>query len=293
MVLIPTSATLTATPNPSVYGAPVTLTVTASPTSATGSVQFNNGAIVLGTANFVNGQAVLAVTNLPAGNASLSATYSGVATHTGFTSPIVTQKVNKASASATLTSSKNPSPAGQSVTFTATVSPNAATGSIQFLDGSTVLGTAAISGGAATLSLSTLTAGTHSIKATYSGDANYLAATSAVLTQTISAPAQACHVTYVVTTQWNVGFGTAITIQNTGSVPVNGWNLTWTWPGTQQITQSWNATYSQTGANAKLTNQSYNPTIAPRATLSGVGFNGSWSGSNNSPTAFLFERHAV
>jgi large repetitive protein len=286
VVLIPTSTTLAAAPNPSVYGAPVTLTVTASPTSATGPVQFNNGNTILGTANLVNGQARLTVTNLPTGNASLIAYYSGDATHTGFTSLIVTGTVNKAPASMTLTSSKNPSPAGQSVTFTAAVSPNPATGSIQFLDGSTVLGTAAISGGAATLSLSSLSVGAHSIKASYSGDTNYLAATSPVLTQTISAPAQACRVTYVVTTQWNVGFGTAITIQNTGSAPLNGWNLTWTWPGNQKITQSWNATYTQTGANAKLTNESYNAAIAPGATLNGIGFNGSYSGTNHSPAAF-------
>ena len=286
VVLILTSTTLATSPNPSVYGAPVTLTVTASPSAATGPVQFNNGATILGTANLVNGQARLTVANLPVGSASLIAYYSGDATHTGFTSLIVTQTVNKASESVALTSSKNPSPVGQSVTFTAAVSPNSATGTVQFLEGSTVLGTASISGGAASLSLSTLTVGTHSIKASYSGDANYLTAVSSALTQTISPPPQACHVTYQVTSQWNVGFGTAITIQNTGSAPVNGWNLTWTWAGNQKITESWNSTYSQSGANAKLTNASYNPTIAAGASLNGIGFNASYSGTNTNPAAF-------
>ncbi len=286
VVLILTSTTLTTTPNPSAYGAPVTLTLTASPTSATGPVQFNNGATVLGPANLVNGQAKLTVANLAVGNASLIAYYSGDATHAGFTSLIVTQTVNKAPASVAFSSSKNPSVVGQSVTFTAAVSPNSATGTVQFLDGATVVGTAAISGGAASLSLTTLTVGAHSIKASYSGDSNYLTATSPALTQTISPPAQACHVTYVVTTQWNVGFGTAVTIQNTGSAPVNGWDLTWTWAGNQKITQSWNSTYSQTGANAKLTNESYNPAIAAGASLNGIGFNGSYSGTNTNPAAF-------
>ncbi len=286
VILIITSTTLTTTPNPTMYGAPVTLTVTASPTSATGPVQFNNGATVLGTTNLVNGQARLTVANLPVGSDSLIAYYSGDATHAGFTSLIVTQTVTKASASVALTSSKNPSPVGQSVTFTAAVTPNSATGTIQFLDGSTVLGSAPLSGGAASLSLSTLSVGTHSIKASYSGDASYLTATSAVLRQTISPPAQACHVTYVITSQWNVGFGTAITIQNTGSAPVNGWNLTWTWAGNQKITQSWNSTYSQAGGNAKLTNESYNPAIAAGASLNGIGFNASYSGTNTNPAAF-------
>jgi hypothetical protein len=95
-----------------------------------------------------------------------------------------------------------------------------------------------------------------------------------------------CHVAYTVTSQWNVGFGVAITVKNTGSTPISGWNLTWTWPGNQKITQSWNSDYTQNGANATLTNASWNPTIAPGATLSGVGFNGSYSGTNTAPTAF-------
>jgi hypothetical protein len=93
-------------------------------------------------------------------------------------------------------------------------------------------------------------------------------------------------VAYSVTSQWNVGFGTALTIQNTGTAPINGWNLTWTWPGNQQITQAWDANYTQTGANATLTNLSYDATIAAGATISGIGFNGSYSGTNTAPAAF-------
>jgi predicted MFS family arabinose efflux permease len=91
---------------------------------------------------------------------------------------------------------------------------------------------------------------------------------------------------YSVTTQWNNGFGTAITIKNTGTAPINSWQLTWTWAGNQQITQSWNSNYSQSGANATLTNASWNATIAAGATLSGMGFNASYSGSNQSPSVF-------
>jgi hypothetical protein len=83
-----------------------------------------------------------------------------------------------------------------------------------------------------------------------------------------------------------VGFGTATTIQNTGSTPINGWQLTWTWPGNQQITQVWNSNESQTGQNATLTNASWNAAIPAGTTISGMGFNGSYSGSNNNPTAF-------
>ena len=284
VVLLPCTTVLTTTPNPSVYGAPVTLTLTATPAAATGPVQFVNGSITLGTANLVNGQARLTVSNLPVGSNPLTADYSGDATYIGFTSLVVTQAVNKAPTTVALASSKNPAASGQSVTFTATVSPNSATGTVQFLDGSTALGTVTISGGTAALSISTLSVGSHSIKAVYSGDSNYLTSTSTVLTESITGAA--CHVTYAVTNQWNNGFGTAVTIQNTGTTSVNGWNLTWTWAGNQKITEAWDSTYSQSGANAKLVNASYNAAIAPGATITGIGFNASYSGTNTAPTAF-------
>jgi hypothetical protein len=275
---------LTTSPNPSVHGASVTLTVTASNAGATGPVQFGYGATTLGTANLVNGKATLSVSNLPVGQDSLVGSYSGDATYSGFTSPAVTQTVNKATATVALTSSKNPAASGDSVTFTATVSPAVATGTVQFLDGTTVLGTATLTGGSATLALSSLAVGAHSIKATYSGDANDLAGTSAVLTQNVTGAA--CHVTYGLTTQWTGGFTTAISIQNTGTTSVNGWNLTWTWAGNQKMTEAWDATYAQTGANAKLTNLSYDATIAPGASITGIGFNASYSGANTAPSAF-------
>ena len=74
-------------------------------------------------------------------------------------------------------------------------------------------------------------------------------------------------------------------ITNTGSSPINGWTLKFTFPGNQQVTQGWNGVYSQSGSNVTVTNASYNGSIPPGATVN-PGFNGSWSGSNPSPTAF-------
>ncbi|MGB8011994.1 MAG: Ig-like domain-containing protein [Terriglobales bacterium] len=96
--------------------------------------------------------------------------------------------VDVASTTTTVTSSSNPSVLGQSVTFTATVTPQgpgAPTGSVTFSDGSTALGTSALSGGTATFSTSTLAIGLHSINAVYSGDANF-ASSSASLNQTLN-----------------------------------------------------------------------------------------------------------
>jgi len=278
------SVTVTSSLNPSIFGQSVTLSAKVTPNTATGTIQFLNGSTVLGTVTISGGSAALSISSLSAGAHSITAAYSGDANDAAGTSAVLTQTVNKAASSVALTSSKNPSASGQSVTFTATVSPSSATGTVQFLDGSTALGTVTMSGGSAALSISTLPVGANSITAVYSGDSNHLTSTSVVLTQNVTGAA--CHVTYSVTTQWNNGFGTALTIENTGTTSVNGWNLTWTWAGNQKITESWDSTYSQTSANAKLTNESYNAAIAPGATITGIGFNASYSGTNTAPTAF-------
>jgi hypothetical protein len=93
------------------------------------------------------------------------------------------------------------------------------------------------------------------------------------------------HVNYQVASQWPGGFSTNITITNNGSSTINGWNLQFTFPGSQQITQLWNGQVSQSGSHVSITNASYNGTIAPGQSVN-LGFNGSWSGSNPNPTSF-------
>jgi endoglucanase len=114
-----------------------------------------------------------------------------------------------------------------------------------------------------------------------SGTSNQAMAT----TQNITT-GSACHVSYVVNSQWNNGFNTSITIQNTGSTPINNWTLTWNWTAGQLITQAWNSNLQSGGPQAVLTNASWNSSIAPGATVSGIGFNASYSTSNPAPGSF-------
>lgn len=104
-------------------------------------------------------------------------------------------------------------------------------------------------------------------------------------TSTTGTGGTACSVHYAITNQWTSGFGANVTITNTGSTPINGWTLTWTFPNGQAITQLWNGSPTQSGGNVSVMNVSYNGTIAPGSNTS-FGFNGSWNGTNTSPTAF-------
>lgn len=92
-----------------------------------------------------------------------------------------------ASTSTAVSSSLNPSTAGTSVTFTATVSPAVPNGeTVTFYDGATLLGSGTTSSSAAVYSTSSLSAGNHSITARYSGDTAYSSSTSPVLTQVVN-----------------------------------------------------------------------------------------------------------
>jgi len=91
------------------------------------------------------------------------------------------------STTTTLVSSQNPSGAGQSVTFTATVAGSSPTGTVQFfVDGSSV-GNVALSGGTASYTTSALSTGTTDIDATYNGDANNNTSNSNTVTQDVDA----------------------------------------------------------------------------------------------------------
>ncbi len=92
--------------------------------------------------------------------------------------------------------------------------------------------------------------------------------------------------TYVINSQWNNGFNTSITVQNTGGTALTQWVLTWNWSGNQMITQAWNADLQSGGPQAALTNASWNGSIPAGGSVSGIGFNASYSGSNPNPAAF-------
>jgi acetylxylan esterase len=98
-------------------------------------------------------------------------------------------------------------------------------------------------------------------------------------------PPGACHVTYTKTSEWAGGFVANVTIADTGSAPVNGWQLTFTFPGDQHITNAWSATVSQNGSNVTAVNASYDGAISPGGNVS-FGFQGTWTTNDTSPASF-------
>lgn len=104
-------------------------------------------------------------------------------------------------------------------------------------------------------------------------------------------PTAACAVTYKVDSVWNTGFTATVTVKNTGPATVNGWQLTWTYPGGQRTTGAWNATVTQSGTSVSARDAGWNRTIAPGATAS-FGVQGTYTGTNPSPTGFTLNGSA-
>ena len=190
-----TTSLTAATPDPSTFGQSLTFTATVTPTAPgtgtpTGSVRFEDGTTTLGTGTLANGAATFTTSALSVVGSphSITAVYGG---DTNFlaspASPAVSQTVEQAGSTVTLTSSPNPASPGQTVTLTATVaavSPGTGTptGSVTFLDTTTntTLGTADLNAGSATLPTSFTAVADHSITATYNGDASFTSSSGTV-----------------------------------------------------------------------------------------------------------------
>ena len=93
-----------------------------------------------------------------------------------------------------------------------------------------------------------------------------------------------CLVTYS-PSSWPGAFTVRVTIDNRGATSINGWKLTFAFPGDQAISSAWNARFTQTGARVSATNTNYDATIAPRGRQS-LGFLGTWTSNDTAPTRF-------
>jgi endoglucanase len=99
-----------------------------------------------------------------------------------------------------------------------------------------------------------------------------------------AASTSACEVAYSANS-WSTGFTGTVTLTNTGATAWSAWTLQFGFPGNQQVTQGWSGTWSQSGSAVTATNLSWNGGVPPGGSV-GIGFNGTYSGSNASPTAF-------
>jgi hypothetical protein len=118
------ATSLSASPNPSTAGQPVTFTALVTPPAVAGTVTFYDGAGQLGTGNLSAGRAAFSTSGLSVGDHAITATYAGNPNVIGSTSPAITQTVTGAPP-ADFTLSASPSgrtvARGGSTTYTVSV----------------------------------------------------------------------------------------------------------------------------------------------------------------------------
>jgi large repetitive protein len=91
--------TLAASPNPAIFGSPVTLTAAVTPPTATGKVTFYDGSVVLGTSAVSGGEATLTIPLNVTGLRSLTARYLGDSDNPVVLSPAFWETVNSIASS--------------------------------------------------------------------------------------------------------------------------------------------------------------------------------------------------
>jgi hypothetical protein len=192
-----TTTIIASSHNPSIFGQSITFTSLVSPVAPSGGKPTGSVAFIIdgisqqsvplssnGRADFVPSTA------LSVGSHTVKTQYSGDSNFVTSTSTTLVQTVTISQTKATLVSSINPSTIGQSVTFTATISPVAPgsgtpTGTVTFIIDGVSQPTLSLTGNQAILSTSSLSKGSHSITAQYSGNSSFSSSTSSAYTQKV------------------------------------------------------------------------------------------------------------
>ena len=195
LTIVRGAVTVSVSTSPAPSGLDQSMTFTAS-VSATapaagapgGPVRFFDGAQLLGSSALTGGSASLTTAGLNAGVHSIEARYDGDASfETGTGTASHTVNTATATPSINITSNRNPSSVGQSVTLTATLSMTSGpvNGTVQFYDGAALLGTSTTASGSATFTTTAFAAGSHAITVRYPGSASAPPVISGVFVQAV------------------------------------------------------------------------------------------------------------
>ncbi|WP_159025958.1 beta strand repeat-containing protein [Prescottella equi] len=183
-----TTGTTVSVPGTAVTGTPVTLSASVTPANAVGTVQFkDNGASVGAPVTVTAGQATLPHAFTTAGAHSITADFLAGSGFVNSSAPAQTVTVN----APTTTTLQVPASAttGAPVTFSVSVMPVNAAGTVQFKDNGTAIGSpVAVAAGQASVQHTFGAAGSHSITAEFSGGPGFASSAAAAQTVTVADP---------------------------------------------------------------------------------------------------------
>jgi hypothetical protein len=270
-----TQIALTASANPAIYAAPLSITATIASDggTATGPVIFTDNGTSIGSAVLnANGVATLTLSTLAPGAHTIVANYAGDGKASASVSTPLLLTVKQLTSIA-VASSANPSPTLSAVVLTATITNSGVsqpTGSITFTDGGTQLGTAVLNAnGQASLSIPSLAAGNHTVVASYAGDPTNFASvsssliegvqlrpTTTALTASQTNASNPLQVTLIALVRWSGPATPTGTVSfsspggTIGSIPVDATGVATITIDLESATENITATYNGDGAYA-------------------------------------------
>lgn len=161
--------------------------------TATGNIILKEGGAFVGAAQLVEGKATISISTLALGTHTLTAEYAGDANYSASKSGNVVVNIvdnNLINTTTKLTASKSVAALGDTITFTATVTPNTATGQVRFMDsvngqGAVAINIAAVNNGVAVFTTKLLGNGVHSVTAIYEPQGQFNTSTSDPVTVTV------------------------------------------------------------------------------------------------------------
>lgn len=100
---------------------------------------------------------------------------------------------------------------------------------------------------------------------------------------TTGSPTPTCSVEFKYASNWSTGFVAEVTLRNFSGAQVSGWEVRWTFPNDQRITNSWNTDLAQVGQAMNAKPKDYNRSIADGASIS-FGMQGTHGGTSDLPS---------
>jgi cellulase/cellobiase CelA1 len=80
-----------------------------------------------------------------------------------------------------------------------------------------------------------------------------------------TAPVSVCAATVTIDSGWNGGFVATVEVRNVGDETIDGWRVSWRWPGDERIRALWNAVEEGGGDGVTVRNAPYSGRLAPGA----------------------------
>jgi chitin-binding protein len=95
-------------------------------------------------------------------------------------------------------------------------------------------------------------------------------------------PGAVCAAEYRTVSSWNGGYQGEVKVTNSGTVPINGWTVHWTFANGATVDQLWSGTYTQAGADVEVKNASWNGALGTGASAT-FGFTAKTTGAVTAP----------